>query len=117
MLLFRVKRGCPDVESRVSAVSGDISLPGFGLSNEDERCQMSSSSTSSSSSSRKLTSEVSIIFHSAATIKFDEELTKVTRPKLKSGYAKKLSIPVSHFFIFSSSAALGMQMLSVCCLW
>jgi len=46
------------------AVSGDISLPGFGLSPEEERI---------------LLAEVSVVFHSAATIRFDEKLTEAVK--------------------------------------
>ena len=47
--------------SKVEAVEGDITLPRLGLSEIDES---------------KLQENVSVIFHSAATVKFDEDLTK-----------------------------------------
>jgi len=50
-----------DTISRVEAINGDITEPNFGISKENER---------------KLVEEVSVVFHSAATIKFDEDLTK-----------------------------------------
>lgn len=46
---------------KVVAIQGDITLPGLGISEEDEE---------------RLIEKVSVIFHSAATVKFDEELTK-----------------------------------------
>jgi len=51
----------PGFVSRVEAVSGDITEPLYGLSDDDQE---------------KLSEEVNIVFHSAATIKFDEDLTK-----------------------------------------
>ena len=47
--------------SKVVAVPGDISLPKLGLSNTDIST---------------LTEQVSVIFHSAATVRFDEDLSK-----------------------------------------
>ncbi len=43
----------------MSAMNGNIEQPGFGLSEEDKK---------------KLSEEVTIIFHSAATVRFDEKL-------------------------------------------
>jgi len=57
----KLKENSSDVMSQVEAVSGDITEPNFGLSKEDER---------------KLAEEVNIVFHSAATINFNEDLTK-----------------------------------------
>lgn len=57
----KVRQSCPDLEARVRGVTGDISLPRLGLSAEEERL---------------LASEVSVIFHSAATIRFDAPLTE-----------------------------------------
>jgi len=57
----KLKETSSDLMSRVDVVSGDITEPNFGLSEEDEK---------------KLIDNVSVVFHSAATIKFDEELTK-----------------------------------------
>ena len=59
----------------MQAVSGDISRPGFGLSEQDERWLLPPHPPTFLL--RILTEEVSIIFHSAATVKFNEELTKV----------------------------------------
>lgn len=56
---LREKR--PHMLAKVAAVAGDITEDRLGLSPADEELLMS---------------EVSIVFHSAATVKFDEELTK-----------------------------------------
>ena len=45
--------------NKLVPVSGDITLPGLGLSPSDVKM---------------LTDNVSVVFHSAATVKFDEEL-------------------------------------------
>lgn len=47
--------------SKIKALSGDITEPELGLSKEDLRTVID---------------EVSIIFHSAATVRFDEDLSK-----------------------------------------
>lgn len=49
----------PEALDKVTAIAGDITSPGFGISATDLE---------------KIYSEVSIIFNSAATVKFDEEL-------------------------------------------
>jgi len=49
----------PETLDKVSAIAGDITLPGFGISSADLET---------------IYSEVSVIFNSAATVKFDEEL-------------------------------------------
>jgi len=51
----------PNVLNKVVAIIGDITEPGLGISPQDEAL---------------LEEEVSVVFHSAATIKFDEELKK-----------------------------------------
>jgi len=51
----------PVVLSKVMAVAGDITEASLGLASQDIRM---------------LAEEVNIVFHSAATVKFDEELTK-----------------------------------------
>eukprot|EP00092_Neocalanus_flemingeri_P036689 GFUD01039944.1.p1 GENE.GFUD01039944.1~~GFUD01039944.1.p1 ORF type:complete len:515 (+),score=130.04 GFUD01039944.1:51-1547(+) len=56
-----LKERSADVMSRIEAFSGDITEHNFGLSEEDER---------------RMIEEVNIVFHSAATINFDEDLTK-----------------------------------------
>jgi len=59
-LFDELKQSSSDVMSRVEAIAGDITEPNFGLSDSDERT---------------LVEEVNVVFHSAATIKFDEDLT------------------------------------------
>ena len=55
-------KGLPgDLLCKVVAVEGDITLSKLGLSTPDEAL---------------LTKEVSVVFHSAATVKFDEDLSK-----------------------------------------
>jgi len=60
-LFTKKKEAAPNYLQRVEAIHGDITLDNFGISPEDER---------------KLTEEVNVVFHCAATIKFDEDLTK-----------------------------------------
>jgi fatty acyl-CoA reductase len=50
---------CPDFASKLVAINGDLMLPNLGLSDEDERL---------------LVKNCNIIFHSAATLRFDEPL-------------------------------------------
>lgn len=47
--------------SKIVALSGDITLPGLGLSDHDTAI---------------VVEKVSVIFHSAATVRFDEDFTK-----------------------------------------
>ena len=58
-LFEKVKRNQPGVETKVVAVCGDILEPNFGMSAEDQQ---------------RVCENTSIVFHSAATVKFDEEL-------------------------------------------
>lgn len=58
-LFEKIREKIPDLASRVVPVVGDILEPRLGLSYEDEE---------------RLVAEVNIVFHSAATVKFDEEL-------------------------------------------
>ena len=53
-----------DQLSKVQVVSGDISLPGLGLSDEDRQT---------------LKSRVNIIFHSAASVRFDDPMTQAVQ--------------------------------------
>ena len=53
---------------KVTAVSGDVTFPGFGLS----PCDM-----------QLLVENVSIVFNSAATVKFDEELKAAVEMNVK----------------------------------
>jgi len=49
----------PDFHSKLEAIVGDLVLPSLGISQEDEK---------------KLMENVNIVFHSAATVKFDEPI-------------------------------------------
>lgn len=55
----RVKKDQPDAVRKVVAISGDITMPGLGISATDEKT---------------LADNVSVVFHAAATVKFDEGL-------------------------------------------
>lgn len=55
----RVKKEQPQAMDKLVAISGDITLPGLGISDIDEKT---------------LTDNVSVVFHAAATVKFDESL-------------------------------------------
>ena len=52
-----------DLGARVGVVQGDISLPGLNLSEEDRE---------------KLCREVTVVFHLAATVSFDEPMKYVS---------------------------------------
>ena len=55
----RVKWEFPGALSKVFPVNGDVSLPGLGLTNEDRSM---------------LAQRVNVVFHGAATVRFDEPL-------------------------------------------
>ncbi|XP_034942280.1 fatty acyl-CoA reductase wat-like isoform X2 [Chelonus insularis] len=59
----QLKKDSPKLRHKIVAVSGDCTLPGLGLSLEDRNV---------------LIKEVSIVFHNAATVKFDETLKTAT---------------------------------------
>ena len=58
-LFDKVREMYPECTSKVFPIKGDMLEERLGISEEDEKM---------------LTEEVSIIFHSAATVKFDEPL-------------------------------------------
>jgi len=58
-LFKRLKHEVPKYHHKVSGVAGDCSLPGLGLS---------------VSSRETLINEVNVIFHGAATVRFDEHI-------------------------------------------
>jgi len=60
-LFKRLKEVNPSCFKKVVAITGDITLPRLGMSNEDIAT---------------IIEKVSVIFHAAATIRFDEELRK-----------------------------------------
>ena len=49
----------PEILSKIIPVAGDITLPELGISEEDQKI---------------LCDEISVVIHSAATVKFDEKL-------------------------------------------
>ncbi|XP_043266220.1 fatty acyl-CoA reductase wat-like [Colletes gigas] len=57
----RLEKEVPKYQQKVRVISGDCMLPGLGLSASDADL---------------LTREVSVVFHVAATVRFDEELRK-----------------------------------------
>ncbi|XP_046651724.1 putative fatty acyl-CoA reductase CG5065 isoform X2 [Daphnia pulicaria] len=58
-IFTKVKEQQPNVMEKITAVTGDVTLPQLGLSPSDLQL---------------LTENVSVVFHSAATVRFDEEL-------------------------------------------
>ncbi|KAK4023768.1 hypothetical protein OUZ56_009166 [Daphnia magna] len=64
----KIRKQEPDVLGKITAVTGDMTSPGLGLSSSDLQ---------------SLKDNVSIIFHSAATIKFNEELKAAIRMNVK----------------------------------
>ena len=70
MKYFRLKKLDSSLLKKVEAVNGDITEDNFGLDEE---------------SMSKLIENVNIIFHSAATVRFDEELTKSVSMNIKVG--------------------------------
>ncbi|KAJ9591141.1 hypothetical protein L9F63_002296, partial [Diploptera punctata] len=55
----RIRSECPAVLNKIVSVHGDVSEADLGLSEQDRR---------------RLTSEVNVVFHSAATVRFNESL-------------------------------------------
>lgn len=51
----KTQRGLPVLKKAVTAVSGDVALPGLGLSPEDRKM---------------LTENVTIVYHAAATVRY-----------------------------------------------
>ncbi|CAG5119961.1 unnamed protein product [Candidula unifasciata] len=58
-LYDKLRESMPDLRERIVAVCGDILEPHLGLSSEDEAM---------------VVADTNVVFHSAATVKFDEEL-------------------------------------------
>ena len=58
----------PEQMQKIVAVAGDVTLPGFGLSSSDLQL---------------ILDNVSIVFNSAATVKFDEELKTAVQLNVK----------------------------------
>ena len=55
----RLRSECPSVFSKIVSVHGDVSETDLGLSEQDRR---------------RLTTDVNVVFHSAATVRFNESL-------------------------------------------
>ncbi|XP_066584284.1 fatty acyl-CoA reductase wat-like [Prorops nasuta] len=68
-LFDRLKKEVPDYRSKVVAINGDCSLEGLGLSESDKET---------------IINNVSIVFHVAATIRFDEKLKLATATNIRS---------------------------------
>jgi fatty acyl-CoA reductase len=58
-LFAKLREELPKFRHQIVAISGDCSLPGLGISSSDRET---------------LIREVSIVFHVAATVRFDEKL-------------------------------------------
>lgn len=58
-LFDKLKEESPKCFNKLVAINGDITLPGLGISQADLDL---------------VSQEVSVVFHSAATVKFDEQL-------------------------------------------
>lgn len=79
---------------KIVAVAGDVTMPSFGLSDEDMQL---------------ILDNVSIVFNSAATVKFDEELKTAVQLNVKGPREmlaicrkmKKLQVSEVSFFHFS----------------
>jgi fatty acyl-CoA reductase len=54
-----MKKACPDYKNKVKLVAGDCELPQLGLGDSDREL---------------LCQEVNIVFHVAATVRFDQKL-------------------------------------------
>ncbi|XP_017475765.1 PREDICTED: fatty acyl-CoA reductase 1 isoform X2 [Rhagoletis zephyria] len=85
--MVKQQRGEAQILSQVEAIEGDVLLPGLGISAEDLK---------------KLREEVSIVYHCAATIRFDEPLRKAvfmnTRGTL---YMLELAATLKHLDLFA----------------
>lgn len=63
-----LRRDSPDLMNKLVPIAGDMSLPSLGVSATDIKM---------------LSDNVSIVFHSAATVKFDEALKSAVEMNLK----------------------------------
>ena len=80
----RVREEQAEVLSKVEAVAGDITEQRLGLSDEEERwVDGSVLAKQKRNVFRLLADSVNIIFHCAATVRFDEELTKVCKLSMR----------------------------------
>ena len=119
-----VKKNKPDAMSRIEAIPGDITEPDFAINTDDKRYSVQNQKTCFKfHNSRKLTEEVAIVFHSAATVKFDEDLTKAVDLNVVSVFTimdicrkmKKLEVDISsklihHEFFCRRSCSMSLQL-------
>jgi alcohol-forming fatty acyl-CoA reductase len=92
----------PDFRQKLEAIEGDLSEPGLGMSPNDEK---------------KLTNQVNIIFHSAATVRFDEPLKvavqmNIIGTKEVIDLAKKCSNLLSFIHVSTAYANCDRQYIS-----
>lgn len=59
-----MKKENPYFNSKITVISGDVSQPGLGISELDKK---------------RIVNEVTVIFHGAATVRFDEKLRKAIK--------------------------------------
>lgn len=64
-----MRRQNPTFEEKVTAIAGDISLPDVGLKGDDKKILME---------------EVDVIFHCAATVRFDDSLKVSTELNVRA---------------------------------
>ncbi|GMR60428.1 hypothetical protein PMAYCL1PPCAC_30623, partial [Pristionchus mayeri] len=76
VLFNRIRRECPDRLMKVVPFEGDVSLPNLGISQEDLK---------------RLLEETSMVFHCAATVRFDEPLKRAVEVNV-NGVSRVLSL-------------------------
>ncbi|GMR44860.1 hypothetical protein PMAYCL1PPCAC_15055 [Pristionchus mayeri] len=76
VLFNRVRRDCPDRLEKIVAVEGDITLPDLGMAEADVT---------------RILDETSMVFHCAATVRFDEPLKRAVELNMK-GVSRVISI-------------------------
>ncbi|XP_060533075.1 fatty acyl-CoA reductase wat-like [Cylas formicarius] len=69
VLFSRLKKECPKFRHKVIGIEGDCALPELGLDMQDKRL---------------LVDEISVIFHVAATVRFDEKLKTAAAINVRS---------------------------------
>jgi fatty acyl-CoA reductase len=85
-----MKKACPDYMNKVRVVAGDCGLPGLGLAEADREL---------------LCQEVNIVFHVAATVRFDEKLRTAVYINVRSTkYMLELARHMLHLKVQSQSA-------------
>ncbi|XP_050301949.1 fatty acyl-CoA reductase wat-like [Anthonomus grandis grandis] len=69
VIFSRLKKECPKFRHKVIGVAGDCSLPGLGLNVQDRKL---------------LAEEVNVVFHVAATVRFDEKIKTAVAINIRS---------------------------------